>query len=106
MTLLTGRASFVSLSDRLRNEVWSEWLAHITKEHLAARSDVTMKVPREDASWGDLKKYFSTLKQIVRCSPLLRDQQSPVGSFTHLLLQSEGKLASFFLFSKSCHIRF
>jgi len=89
VTLLTGRASFVSLSDRLRNEVWSEWLAHITKEHLAARSDVTMKVPREDASWGDLKKYFSTLKQIVRCSPLLRDQQSPVGSFTHLLLQSE-----------------
>jgi len=35
--LLTGRASFISLSDRLRNEAWGQWLEEVQNESKKAR---------------------------------------------------------------------
>jgi len=69
------------------------------KEHLASNRAIEMSIrmPSPGVTWVELYNSLVTLKRIVRLSPLLRDQQSPVGSFTHLLLQSEG----FFLFSSS-----
>jgi len=101
--LLTGRAAFVSLSNRLRSELWDQWLSLIRQEATERKatqlsglqakqfSELFIESGNEKGEKGGEKwsKVYKRLLGMKKSVSRVVKGPFPLGSFVHLLLQSD-----------------